>query len=103
MNRPIIVLSVSLLLTACNWVQLTSDGRGVRLATQAEVGNCTRIGTTTSTTTSKIIVVQRGGEKMQEELVTLARNEAGLMDGNVVVADSTIESGRQRFVVYRCP
>ena len=89
-------------LTACNWVQLTQEGAGVRVATLAEMGNCTRIGTTNSSTTSRVIV-QRGGERVQNELVTLARNEAGLMGGNAIVASSTIQDGRQSFVVYRCP
>jgi hypothetical protein len=91
------------LTTACTWVQLTAEGRGVQLLTSSEVSNCTRVGTTSSATTSRLLVVQRGGEKVQGELVTLARNEAGLMDGNTIVADSTIEGGRQSFTVYRCP
>jgi len=89
--------------TACSWVQLTAEGRGVQLATSSEVSNCTRVGTTSSATTSRLLVVQRGGEQVQGELVTLARNEAGLMGGNTIVADSTIEGGRQSFTVYNCP
>lgn len=90
------------LITACTWVQLTDEGSGVQLATSAEVSNCTRVGSANSATTSRV-VVQRGGEKVQGELVTLARNEAGLMGGNTIVAASTIEGGRQSFTVYRCP
>jgi hypothetical protein len=47
--------------------------------------------------------VDRGSEKVQDELITLARNEAGTLGGNTIVPDGTIEEGRQRFVVYRCP
>jgi len=89
--------------TACSWVQLTEEGRGVQLATSSGVSNCSRVGTTSSATTSRLLVVQRGGEQVQGELVTLARNEAGLMGGNTIVADSTIEGGRQSFTVYSCP
>jgi len=91
------------LITACTWVQLTEEGSGVQLASVSDVSNCSRVGTTTSTTTSRLLVVQRGGEQVQGELVTLARNEAGLMGGNTIVADSTIEGGRQSFTVYNCP
>ena len=50
-----------------------------------------------------VVFVPRGSEKVQDELVDLARNEAGVMGGNAIVADSSIEDGRQRFVVYSCP
>jgi len=75
----------------------------VRLLTQSQVTNCQRIGTTTSTTTSRVVVVPRGSETVQTELVDLARNEAGLMGGNAIVADGTVVDGRQRFIVYDCP
>ena len=91
------------LLLGCNWVQLTAEGEGVRLATAAEVGSCRRVGNTTATTRSRVTVVDRGSEKVQDELITLARNEAGTMGGNTIVADGTIDEGRQRFLVYSCP
>lgn len=97
------LLLLSSLLMACNWVQLTDEGKGVRLATAAEVGNCTRVGNTTSTTRSRLWVADRGSEKVQDELITLARNEAAMIGGNVIVANGTIEEGRQHFLVYHCP
>ena len=103
MFKPAIIALSVLLLTACNWVQLSNEGRGVRLATQSEIANCSRVGTTAAATTSRLLIVDRGGSTVQEELVTLARNEAGLMGGNTIVADSTIQDGRQSFIVYTCP
>lgn len=97
-----VVLTLAIF-TACNWVQLTNEGRGVQLATQSGIANCSRVGTTASATTSRVLAVDRGGSKVQDELVTLARNEAGLMGGNTIVADSTIQEGRQTFIVYSCP
>jgi len=97
------LMAVVVILSSCTWVQLTDQGSNVQLRNRGEIGNCTRIGATTSSTTSRIVVMQRGGEKVQEELVTLARNEAGLMGGNTIVAESTIESGQQRFSVFNCP
>jgi hypothetical protein len=35
-------------------------------------------------------------------LVALARNEAALMGGDTVVAESPVKDGRQLFGVYRC-
>jgi hypothetical protein len=97
------VVVVSTLFLGCSWVQLTAEGERVRLATVSEVGSCSRVGNTTSTTRSRLSVVDRGSEKVQDELITLARNEAGTLGGNTIVPDGTIEEGRQRFVVYRCP
>lgn len=93
----------SLFLTSCTWVRVTPEGENVRLLTQSQVAACERIGTTTSTTTSRVTVIPRGSETVQEELVDLARNEAGLMGGNAIVADGTVVDGRQRFIVYDCP
>lgn len=89
-------------LTGCTWVQLTAEGEGVRLAVASEVTACQRVGTTTATTRSRVAIADRGSAKVQDELVTLARNEAGSMGGNTIVADGTITEGRQRFIVYRC-
>ena len=89
-------------LTGCSWVQVTADGENVRAATLSEVANCTRVGTTTTQTLSRVVVVQRGGNQMQEELLTLARNEAAGIGGNVVVPESVITDGEQTFGVYRC-
>jgi hypothetical protein len=50
-----------------------------------------------------LVVVERGGERLQDELIRLARNEAGDLGGNVIVPESVIEEGRQSFGVYRCP
>lgn len=103
MPRSITTLVILTLLTACTWVQLTAEGRSVRLASPSAVGNCTRIGTTNSSTASRVTFVQRGNEKVQNELVTLARNEAGLMGGNTVVGEGIMTAGQQRFIVYNCP
>lgn len=96
--------ATAFLLTACasNWVQLTPDGEQVRLALPVDVQNCRRIGTSSASALNRIGPMQRGGERLQQELVTLARNEAADMGGNRVVAESTIIDGRQTFGVFSC-
>jgi hypothetical protein len=103
MIRTSYLLACCLILSGCNWVQLTAEGQGVRLATASEVSNCSRVGRTNARTLSRVVVVERGGEQLQSELLTLARNEAGSMGGNVVVPESLIDKGQQSFGVYRCP
>ncbi|MDD9890009.1 MAG: DUF4156 domain-containing protein [Gammaproteobacteria bacterium] len=103
MNRNLLLSSIFLSVSACNsWVQVTNEGEGVRLGSSAEVANCQRLGRAQAQTLSRVVVVERGGERLQEELTRLARNEAGDMGGNVIVPESVIDEGRQSFGVYRC-
>ena len=102
--RLAILAAITLLLTACgnSWVQLSPEGERVSLATAAEIGNCQRIGVANVNALDSIGFVNRGANRLQEELVSLARNEAGDINGNRVVPESTINEGRQTFGIYRC-
>jgi hypothetical protein len=53
-------------------------------------------------TLGKILVVERGGQQLQDELLSLARNEAADLGGDTVVPESLIAAGKQTFGVYRC-
>ena len=101
------ILAIIIILAAVggcsNWVGLTVEGEGVRLATVAEISNCSRLGRTRSQTLDRIVGVERGAERLQEELLKLARNDAGAMGGNVIVPESLIEEGEQVFGIYSCP
>lgn len=102
MKNCILSAALAFVMTACTWVQLTSEGAGVRLAGARLVTNCERVGRTTARTLGEIVTVERGGGKLQTELLTLARNEAGRMGGNTIVPESIIADGQQEFGVYRC-
>ncbi|MDP1931857.1 MAG: DUF4156 domain-containing protein [Gammaproteobacteria bacterium] len=101
--KGIAIIGLAGIVSSCaTWVQLTSAGRLVTVATPAEVTSCTRVGTSTARAISSIAFVERGGTKLQSELIDLARNEAGDMGGNRIVTESPIVNGRQSFGVYRC-
>src|SRR5690554_490310 len=103
MRRTLTIIGICALASACSsWVQVSPAGRGVSVATPAQVANCTRVGTSTASALSRIAFVQRGSEMLQEELINLARNEAGDMGGNRIVVESPISEGNQTFGVYRC-
>lgn len=93
-----------LILAACSssWVQLTPEGQRVSLATAAQISNCRRVGVANVNAIDSIAFVNRGANRLQEELVSLARNEAGEAGGNRVVPESTINEGRQTFGIYQC-
>ncbi|MDT8428863.1 MAG: DUF4156 domain-containing protein [Pseudomonadales bacterium] len=101
-NLFLLALTGSVMLSCSSWVQLTSAGTEVQLATPAEVTSCTRLGTSNANVLDRVAFIQRGTQRLQDELVTLARNDAGDMGGNRVVAESTITEGAQTFGVYRC-
>lgn len=98
-----LLLAASLAGCRTEWVQLTPEGEQVSLAAPAEVADCRRLGTATVNAADSIGFVQRSARQLQDELVRLARNEAGMMEGNRIVPESTIADGRQTFGVHRCP
>ena len=103
MNKNLVFVILIATLNACsNWVGLTVEGEGVRLATAADISNCSRLGRTRSQTLDRIVGVERGADRLQEELLTLARNDAGAMGGNVIVPESLIDEGEQLFGIYLC-
>ncbi|MFK7865585.1 MAG: DUF4156 domain-containing protein [Pseudohongiellaceae bacterium] len=103
MKKALSVGIALLALTSCSsWVQLTAEGESVLLLPESGVASCTRIGGTRSSTLNKILFTERNKLRLEEELATLARNEAGSMGGNAISVESPISDGTQRFGVYRC-
>jgi hypothetical protein len=88
--------------TGCTWVKLTPEGAKVKQATAAEVAACSRVGTANAMTKDRVLL-KRGPQKVQEELIVLAANEAATMGGNAIVPEGAPVEGRQTFVVYKCP
>ena len=104
MKRTARLLALTALLVAgpigCAWVELTEDGRGVRIADRAE--GCERLGRITSTTRAKIAGMERDEERQAEELETLARNEAAALGADTLVPTSDIVDGHRVWIAYRC-
>ena len=103
MRKLGILTAILSLMSACTWVQLTTAGEQVEIRAINQVPGCERLGRASSTTMDRLIVVDRSTERQREELLTLARNEAANMGGNVIVATTDISNGRQQFDVFRCP
>lgn len=98
----ITAISAVLLISCSSWVQLTGEGESVLLLPLSGVTSCKRIGGTRSSTLNKILFKERNFTRLEEELNTLARNEAGSMGGDVIVIESPISDGNRRFGVYKC-
>ena len=97
------LLTITLISSCSNWVQVTSEGQTVRLVPTGIPANCDRIGRVQARTLGRIIGIERGAERLQDELTQIARNEAADRGGNTIVPESLIADGRQTFGIYLCP
>ena len=89
---------------ACTWVDLLPQAESIVVASEAEVASCTTLGRTRSRTSEKILIFNRNEDKVHEELVALARNEATRMEGDAdtIAAIEPRAGSEQLFGVYRC-
>ena len=86
-----------------SWVQLTVAGQEVEIRSIVQASDWEAIGRASFSTMDRMLLIERSSERQQNELFTLARNEAGDMGGNVIVATNEVTDGQQRFDVYQCP
>lgn len=89
-------------LQGCQWVKPTAAAQEVALVKPAHVENCEKLGSTTSTVKGKVGFVERKDQKVTDELVTLAKNEAASLKGDTIIAVGAPVDGRQKFDIYRC-
>jgi hypothetical protein len=101
-HHLIALLAGSFLMSACSWVELTPEGKKVRVLEAHEVTSCRVIGKTTATVTDTVAGLKRKEHILKDNLETLARNSASEMGGDTIVPFSKIEDGKQTFKVYRC-
>ena len=88
--------------SACTFVKLNPQAEDVLVLKPHQTRECEQLRRSTSQVLDKIWFVHRNQDAMAEELETLARNTAADLGGNAVAADSDIENGRQRFIIYNC-
>ncbi|NKB99819.1 MAG: DUF4156 domain-containing protein [Pseudomonadales bacterium] len=101
MTRSLLIIALITTVGACNFVQVNESGAMVTQANAPDVNHCTYIGQIDSQTRAKVLL-ERGSEKVQQELIDLARNQAASMGANAVVAIGVPENGTQKFRAYRC-
>lgn len=88
----------------CTWVPMSERGHAVRvLAPSAESTHCQRRGEIEVSVKSQLAFFHRNPLKVQDELETLARNEAPSVHANAVQALEQPRAGTQRFAAFACP
>jgi hypothetical protein len=100
-NNIFLIATMSLIVSSCASIQLSSGGEKVRVLAPDEVSSCKKLGQTNTSVTDKVLV-KRPIETIEYELVTISRNSAAKMGGDTIVPLTVIEGGKQSFIVYKC-
>ena len=95
-------LAVTPLIMGAGFVELTEEGSKVREATSDQVISCKTITKGSSSTRAKRIFFGRKGEKVQKELIELAKNEAATRGANVIVPKTISSDGKMEWTAYSC-
>jgi len=101
-----LILSAALLAStaACTWVPIEAGGKAVRVLPAGPVApGCVAKGEIVVTVKNKIGFYNRNPLRVQEELETLARNEAPSAGANAVQALAPPADGSQRYSAWQCP
>ena len=101
----VLILSALIASTAaCTWVPIESSGKGVRVLAAGPVApGCQNKGEIVVSVKDKVGFYNRNPLRVQEELETLARNEAPSAGANAVQAAGLPADGSQRFSAWQCP
>ena len=98
----IIGILAAIALSACTWVKPTEGGARVVVAEPFNVRDCERVSTITTSVKHTIGSKPRKAQKVENELTTLARNEAAIRGGDTIVPRGEVKDGARTFEVYRC-
>lgn len=102
--RHLLLSALILSVAACTWVPIEPVGKAVRVLPAGPVpSGCQTKGEVVVTVKSKVAFYNRNPLRVQEELETMARNEAPSAGANAVQATALPADGSQRFAAYQCP
>lgn len=93
----------SLLAGGCVWVKLDAPASAIRVARADEsLQACTRRGEIAVSVKDEVALYRRNPIKVQDELETLARNEAAGLGADTLQPLDEPSAGEQRFAAYVC-
>jgi hypothetical protein len=97
------MLTAFLGVSGCTWVDPVPGASRVTLVMPQHVSQCQPLGSTTSQVKAQVGPVHRSESKVEEELLTLAKNSAVEIGGDTLVAEGPPNQGTQRFRIFKCP
>jgi hypothetical protein len=87
---------------SCAWVSADPGSDQIRLITPEHAASCKKIGRASANTKDSVLFLARSEKTVDQELLTLGRNEAAKIGGHALVAVGEPVDGKQEFDVYRC-
>ncbi len=105
MKKTFVLLMASLLISACTWVELSDEGKKIRIVSMDDIKTCKKLGKVMVSLKDQIAGFDRNEDKVKRELESLARNSTFEMfksKGDSIVPASEIKAGKQSFAVYQC-
>jgi hypothetical protein len=95
-------LAISALLAGCAWVTPTTRGQAIAYLQPEQVQSCQKLGRVSVETVNKVVLLSRNAKTVQNELITMAKNEAVVIKADTIAPETEITDGRQSFLAYRC-
>lgn len=97
------LVTFSLVLSACSWIDPLPGSGSVNLAAAQQVEHCKKIGFISTSVLDKIGFIPRDEEAVTKNLIELAKNEAVRMGGNTLVPLGKADKGQMQFDLFQCP
>ena len=102
MRNAAFVLTALIATTAgCTWVHMAPGASAVRVVSSAPTG-CQSRGEVEVSVKASLGPVERNPLRVQDELETLARNEAPGLNADTVQALAPPADGKQRYAAWHC-
>jgi uncharacterized lipoprotein YbaY len=101
MKHAAIGLAVAALLSSCTWVHMAPGASAVRVVTGPPAG-CQNRGEVEVSVKDSVAFYDRNALRVQEELETLARNEAPGLGADTVQPLGPPKEGSQRYAAWKC-
>lgn len=101
MSKKLLLLPLSLSLSACTWVHMAPGASAVRVVAGPPAG-CEKRGEVEVSVKHSVAFIERNQLRVREELETLARNEAPGLGADTIHPVAEPAAGSQRFVAWRC-
>ncbi len=98
----ILLLCAITLLTACSFVDLDPQAKDIVVQNDSDaLKNCESLGNISVSVWSKAETFQ-SQKTVEDQLDTLAKNQAASLGGNTIKASSEINNGQRTYNVYKC-
>ncbi|MGO4550849.1 DUF4156 domain-containing protein [Lysobacter sp. 2RAF19] len=101
MRGTVILLALACTLTACTWVKMAPGASAVKVVQGIPAG-CEKRGEVEVSVKDSVAFYDRNALRVQDELETLARNEAPGLGADTVQALGPPADGSQRYAAWKC-